>query len=67
MKASERLIYTNDNGESIEFSFFSVYCTRSFKDDDLTNDIITTKTNMQDGETIAGHALSTRGITIEGH
>lgn len=67
MKASERLIYTNDNGESIEFSFFSVYCATDFKDDDLSNDISTTRANMQDGETMVGHALNTRGISIDGH
>lgn len=66
MKATEKLIYTNENGEAVEFSFFSIYTVTKFTDSDLDNEITTTKTNLQDGETVAGAALGMRGITIEG-
>lgn len=66
MKASEKLTYTNTNGENIELSFFSVYTVRSFSDTDLDNEITTTKTNLQDGETATGAALSSRSLSIDG-
>lgn len=67
MKATEKLIYTNANGESVELSFFSVYTVTKYTDYDLENEMTTTKTNLQDGETVTGSALSPRSISVEGY
>lgn len=65
MKKTEKLIYQNSNGESIEFSHFSPYFPLDFKED-LDSEMITTKSYKQDGETFSRDSLDPREITIDG-
>lgn len=65
MKKTEKLIYTNTNGESIEFSYFSPFFPQDFSED-LDSDIITVKSNLQDGETFVSESLEPRELQIDG-
>lgn len=65
MKSTEKLIYTNANNETVEFSYSSVYTPLKFSED-MSSKIITTKINLQDGETVIGESLDARAISIDG-
>lgn len=65
MKKNERLIYTNDNGNKLEISWFSSFTPLSFADD-LDNEMTTSKNNLQDGETYISSSLESRQIKIDG-
>lgn len=70
MKAKERLIYTNERGESIEFSPRSLYHT-NLKDvkglSDVRNAIYSTNSMGQDGDTYLGYRIESRDIDIVGY
>ena len=70
MKAKERLIYTNERGESIEFSPRSLYHT-NLKDvkglSDVRNAIYSANSMGQDGDTYLGYRIETRDIDIVGY
>lgn len=69
MRIKERLIYTNERGESIEFSPRSPYHT-NFKDvkglSDVRNAIYSTNSMGQDGDTYLGYRIESRDIDIVG-
>lgn len=65
MKATERLIYQNSNGEKIEISWFSSYTPLKFTEE-LTNELTTTKNNYQNGYNYVSDSLESREITIDG-
>ncbi len=67
MRKIEKLIYTNQNGESIEFSHDSLYHT----DDvsglcDMRNTIYSVNSMGQDGNTYVGNRIESREIEIVG-
>lgn len=66
MKKNERLIYENASGEKIELSWFSPYTVLSFEEA-LDNELITAKTNLQDGESYISDSLGSREISIAGY
>lgn len=70
MKAKERLIYTNERGESIEFSPRSLYHT-NLKDvkglSDVRNAIYSANSMGQDGDTYLGYRIESRDIDIVGY
>ena len=70
MSIKERLIYTNERGESIEFSPRSLYHT-NFKDvkglSDVRNAIYSTNSMGQDGDTYLGYRIESRDIDIVGY
>ncbi len=65
MKSTERLVYQNSNGETVEFSYFSPYTPLEFTED-LDSDIVTVKNHRQDGETYVSDSLEPREIFIDG-
>lgn len=65
MKATERLIYQNSNGEKIEISWFSPYTPLDYTEE-LANEITTTKNNYQNGYNYVSDSLESREITIDG-
>lgn len=65
MKSTERLVYTNNNNESIEISYFSSYTPLEFSED-MDSEITTVKNNLQDGETFVSESLEPRQISIDG-
>ena len=68
--ATQRLFYTNENGESIELSPFSVYTTNVAENvvglSDVSAKINTVQAIGQDGTTWASTILQPRDITIKG-
>lgn len=67
----EKLIYTNDRGESIEFSPDSVYHCNVSKDVEgiagVTNVVYKTNSMGQHGDTYVGQRIEARDIEILGH
>ena len=70
MRTQEKLIYTNERGESIEFSPASSYHV-NFKDvtglSDVRNAIYSTNSMGQDGDTYLGYRIESRDIDIVGY
>lgn len=64
MLKNEKLIYTNENGESIEMSFFSRLICKGF-DDSLPVSYNTIKNANQDGETAMSQTFDPRSIGID--
>lgn len=66
----EKLIYTNERGESIEFSASSPYFVNVSKDvtgiSDIRNTIFTSSSMGQHGETYIGQKIEARDIDIKG-
>lgn len=65
VKSTDKLVYKNANGESIEFSYFSPYTPTEFIEN-LDSDITTTKNYQQDGETYVSDSLEPRELVING-
>ena len=67
----EKLVYTNERGESIEFGNYSVYHCNISKDVDgivgVTNEIYSTNSMGQHGDTYVGVRIEGRDIDIVGH
>lgn len=67
----EKLTYTNERGESIEFSTESVYHCNVSKDADgisgVTNAVYSTSSMGQHGDTYVGQRIEARDIDIAGH
>ncbi len=67
----EKLIYTNERGEIIEFSLNSIYHTNISKDvtgiENVNNEIFSYSSIGQDGETYLGSRIESRSIEIIGH
>ncbi len=67
----EKLIYTNERGESIELSTESVYHCNVSKDVDgiagVTNVVYSTNSMGQHGDTYVGQRIEARDIDILGH
>lgn len=67
---TQRLIYTNENGESVEFSPFSVFTSNIATDvvglGDVSAQINTVSTIGQDGSTWVSTVIQSRDITIKG-
>lgn len=67
----EKLTYTNERGESIEFSVTSVYHCNVSKDVDgltgVTNALHSTNSMGQHGDTYIGQRIEARDIDIFGH
>lgn len=67
MRKLERLIYTNERGESVEFSHASVYHTNEVSGlSDIRNAIYSTNSMGQDGDTYLGNRIQSRDIEIVG-
>ncbi|PXX74646.1 phage distal tail protein [Dielma fastidiosa] len=64
MKKNEKLMYTNERGESIEMSWFSRLICKEFSDE-LSVSYNTIKNANQDGETLVSQTFDTRPITID--
>lgn len=66
----EKLIYTNERGESLEFSTASAYYCNVSKDasglSGVDNDIYSTNSAQQHGDTFTGQRIEPREITIKG-
>lgn len=65
MKLKEKMVYKNDSGESIEFSFQSHYIPLSIEET-LDYEIATSKNSNQDGATAVSGVLSSRSIALDG-
>lgn len=67
----EKLVYTNERGESIEFSVESVYHCNVSKDVDgiagVTNAVYSTNSMGQHGDTYVGQRIEARDVDILGH
>ena len=67
----EKLIYTNERGESLEFSTASIYHCNVSKDVDgiagVTNVLYSTNSMGQHGDTYVGQRIEARDIDITGH
>lgn len=67
MRIIERLIYTNERGESIEFSHASIYNTNKVSGlSDIRNAIYSINSMGQDGDTYLGNRIQSREIEILG-
>ena len=70
-KHIEKLILTNENGASIEFSVKSVFHTNISKDvsglSDVENEIFSTSGINQAGGTYLGYHIASRDIEIVGY
>lgn len=70
-KEIEALVFTNENGSSIEFSVRSVFHTNISKDvsglSDVENEIYSTSGINQAGGTYLGYHIAARDIEIVGH
>lgn len=70
MNDTERLIYTNERGESIEFSAYSPYFVNVANDvtgiSDIRNTLYTSSSMGQHGETLIGQKINAREIDIKG-
>lgn len=65
MKATDRLIYRNENGQEIEMSFFSTYMLKGINES-LNNSIVSTKQVGKDGANYASSTFDPRTIKIRG-
>ena len=67
----EKLIYTNERSENIEFSTESIYYCNVSKDVDgisgVTNALYSTNSMGQHGDTYVGQRIEARDIDITGH
>lgn len=67
----EKLVYTNERGESIELSVGSVYHCNVSKDVDgiagVTNAVYSTNSMGQHGDTYVGQRIEARDVDILGH
>ena len=70
-KVVDKLILTNENGSSVEFSVSSVFHTNISKDvsglSDVDNEIYSTSGINQAGGTYLGYHIASRDIEIVGH
>lgn len=70
MIETERLIYTNERGESIEFSAYSPYFVNVSNDvkglSDIQNTLYRSSSMGQHGETLTGQKIDAREIDIKG-
>ena len=67
MRKIEKLIYTNERGETIEFSHASVYHTNEVSGlSDIKNAIYSINSMGQDGDTYLGNRIQSREIEIVG-
>ncbi|SDN79195.1 phage tail family protein [Acetanaerobacterium elongatum] len=67
MRKIERLVYTNQNGESVEFSHDSLYHTDDVSGlADVRNTIYSVNSMGQDGDTYVGNRIESREIEIVG-
>lgn len=67
MRKIEKLIYTNERGETIEFSHDSVYHTNEVSGlSDIRNAIYSINSMGQDGDTYLGNRIQSREIEIVG-
>lgn len=67
MRKIEKLIYTNERGETIEFSHASVYHTNEVSGlSDIRNAIYSINSMGQDGDTYLGNRIQSREIEIVG-
>lgn len=64
MLKSEKLIYTNERGESVEMSWFSNLICKNF-DDALSVTYNTVKNSNQDGETLVSQTFDIRTISVD--
>lgn len=64
MLKSEKIIYTNERGESVEISWFSNLICKSFTDE-LSVTYNTVKNSNQDGETLVSQTFDTRPISVD--
>lgn len=68
MRKIERLIYTNERGESVEFSHASIYHTNEVSGlNDIRNAIYSFNSMGQDGDTYLGNRIESREIEIVGN
>lgn len=64
----EKLVYTNERGESIEFSHASIYHTNEVTGlNDIRNAIYSYNSMGQDGDTFLGNRIESREIEIVGN
>lgn len=67
MRKLEKLIYTNERGETIEFSHASIYHTNEVSGlSDIRNAIYSINSMGQDGDTYLGNRIQSREIEIVG-
>lgn len=67
MRKIEKLIYTNERGESVEFSHASTYHTNDVSGlNDIRNAIYSFNSMGQDGDTYLGNRIESREIEIVG-
>lgn len=64
MLIDEKLIYTNEQGASIEMSWFSILNVINFSDN-LPVNYYTNKNAGQDGETLSSQSFDVRSLTID--
>ncbi|WP_373128056.1 phage distal tail protein [Dielma fastidiosa] len=64
MLGDEKLIYTNERGESVEMSWFSNLICKNF-DDELSVNYNTVKNSNQDGETLVSQTFEARPISVD--
>lgn len=68
MRKIEKLIYTNERGESVEFSHASTYHTNDVSGlNDIRNAIYSFNSMGQDGDTYLGNRIESREIEIVGN
>lgn len=68
MRKIERLIYTNERGESVEFSHASIFHTNEVSGlNDIRNAIYSFNSMGQDGDTYLGNRIESREIEIVGN
>lgn len=65
MDTYDRLVYTNDNGQSIEISYFSFFIPENFTEE-TSNNISTVKDSFRDGCYITNDILEAKFISISG-
>lgn len=64
MNKNQKLTYTNENGSSIDISFYSTLIPEYFTDS-LDVNFYTTKNSLQDGETLQGLDLEPRELALK--
>lgn len=68
MRKIEKLIYTNERGESVEFSHASIFHTNEVSGlNDIRNAIYSFNSMGQDGDTYLGNRIESREIEIVGN
>lgn len=67
-KKTEKIIYTNERGESVEFSYLSIFHTNDVSGlSDIHNTIYSYNAIGQDGNTYLGNRIESRDIEIVGN